>query len=300
MESSLQLYGHINQFDFINNLNQKGKLPKVLLLSGNKGIGKFTLINHFINYNFDKNNYNLKEKQILKNSNFNTKYKNNIFPNVIYMSGDSFKNVKVDDVRNLKSTLLKTNLGENKRYIILDDIELFNESSVNALLKTIEEPPKDNYFILINNKSKPIKDTLRSRALELKFFLPEKDRIEIINYLIKENNLSDYFDPSIMNLTPGFFIYLNIFFLNNKINLEDKLINNFEKILNLYRKNKDINYIKALIFLSEYYFNKIIKNNSNNIEKIIEKKMFIIDKINKFVIYKLNQASLINIIKDKL
>ena len=300
MESSLQLYGHINQFDFINNLNQKGKLPKVLLLSGNKGIGKFTLINHFINYNFDKNNYNLKEKQISKNSNFNTKYKNNIFPNVIYMSGDSFKNVKVDDVRNLKSTLLKTNLGENKRYIILDDIELFNESSVNALLKTIEEPPKDNYFILINNKSKPIKDTLRSRALELKFFLPEKDRIEIINYLIKENNLSDYFDPSIMNLTPGFFIYLNIFFLNNKINLEDKLINNFEKILNLYRKNKDINYIKALIFLSEYYFNKIIKNNSNNIEKIIEKKMFIIDKINKFVIYKLNQASLINIIKDKL
>ena len=300
MESSLHLYGHINQFDFMNNLNQKGKLPKVLLLSGNKGIGKFTLINHFINYNFDKNNYNLKEKQILKNSNFNTKYKNNIFPNVIYMSGDSFKNVKVDDVRNLKSTLLKTNLGENKRYIILDDIELFNESSVNALLKTIEEPPKDNYFILINNKSKPIKDTLRSRALELKFFLPEKDRIEIINYLIKENNLSDYFDPSIMNLTPGFFIYLNIFFLNNKINLEDKLINNFEKILNLYRKNKDINYIKALIFLSEYYFNKIIKNNSNNIEKIIEKKMFIIDKINKFVIYKLNQASLINIIKDKL
>ena len=300
MESSLHLYGHINQFDFMNNLNQKGKLPKVLLLSGNKGIGKFTLINHFINYIFDKNNYNLKEKQILKNSNFNTKYKNNIFPNVIYMSGDSFKNVKVDDVRNLKSTLLKTNLGENKRYIILDDIELFNESSVNALLKTIEEPPKDNYFILINNKSKPIKDTLRSRALELKFFLPEKDRIEIINYLIKENNLSDYFDPSIMNITPGFFIYLNIFFLNNKINLEDKLINNFEKILNLYRKNKDINYIKALIFLSEYYFNKIIKNNSNNIEKIIEKKMFIIDKINKFVIYKLNQASLINIIKDKL
>ena len=31
---------------------------------------------------------------------------------------------------------------------------------LNALLKIIEEPSKNNYFILINNKSKPLIETL--------------------------------------------------------------------------------------------------------------------------------------------
>ena len=41
------------------------------------------------------------------------------------------------------------------RFIIFDDVELFNHNSLNALLKLIEEPTKKNYFLLINNKSRP-------------------------------------------------------------------------------------------------------------------------------------------------
>ena len=43
---------------------------------------------------------------------------------------------------------------DNKRFVILDDVEMFNLNSMNALLKMIEEPGPDNYFILIYNKSK--------------------------------------------------------------------------------------------------------------------------------------------------
>ena len=32
------------------------------------------------------------------------------------------------------------------RFIIFDDVELFNNNSLNALLKIIEEPSKNNFF----------------------------------------------------------------------------------------------------------------------------------------------------------
>ena len=38
---------------------------------------------------------------------------------------------------------------DSDRFIVLDDIELFNVNSLNALLKIIEEPSKKNYFILL-------------------------------------------------------------------------------------------------------------------------------------------------------
>ena len=60
---------------------------------------------------------------------------------------------------------------DKDRFIILDDIELFNLNSLNALLKIIEEPTQKNYFILINNKTRPLLETLKSRALEIKIFL---------------------------------------------------------------------------------------------------------------------------------
>ena len=37
------------------------------------------------------------------------------------------------------------------------------------LFKIIEEPTKNNYFILINNKSKPFSNN-KSRCLEIKIF----------------------------------------------------------------------------------------------------------------------------------
>ena len=48
--SSLKLFGLNDYFhDFINVYKLK-KLPKVILLTGEKGIGKFTLSFHLINY----------------------------------------------------------------------------------------------------------------------------------------------------------------------------------------------------------------------------------------------------------
>ena len=54
---------------------------------------------------------------------------------------------------------------DQKRFVILDDVEVFNKNSLNALLKLIEEPGESNYFILINNSTKDLIETIKSRCL---------------------------------------------------------------------------------------------------------------------------------------
>ena len=51
---SHKLIGLNSYFTEMVKLYELNKFPKVLLLNGRKGIGKFTLINHFLNYVFSK------------------------------------------------------------------------------------------------------------------------------------------------------------------------------------------------------------------------------------------------------
>ena len=47
---SLKLFALKEHFYNFVKLHKNQKLPKIILLTGEKGIGKFTLIFHFINY----------------------------------------------------------------------------------------------------------------------------------------------------------------------------------------------------------------------------------------------------------
>ena len=62
-----KLIGFNSKFDFFKNLIEKNELPKVTMLSGDKGIGKSTFINHLTHFYFDKKNYNIDEKSFKDN-----------------------------------------------------------------------------------------------------------------------------------------------------------------------------------------------------------------------------------------
>ena len=299
-KNSLVLFGLGNKLDFLIKLYNSKKLPRILMITGKKGVGKFTLINHFLNYIYDKDNYDLKNKSIDNQTQFYKQYLNNIFSNIIYLSGDNFKNVKIDDIRDLKSTILKTNILEKERFIILDDIELFNTNSLNALLKIIEEPTSKNYFVLINSKTKPLMETIYSRSLEIKILLSNETRIKIIESLIKKNNLEVFIDFNSSSLTPGNFLSFNKICEENKINVDGEFLQNIEILLNFYKKNKNVNLINMILFLTDYHFYNLQEKKNDNIEKVIEDKSFVINNINKFIEYNLNQNSLINAISNKL
>lgn len=58
---------------------------------------------------------------------------------------------------------------EEKRFIILQNADNINISAANRLLKTIEEPHKGYYFILLSEQPELLPDTIRSRCVITKF-----------------------------------------------------------------------------------------------------------------------------------
>ena len=153
---STQLYGLDIEFDKLSNLLLNENLPNVIVLTGEKGIGKFTLINHLVTSYFDKENYNSLEKKIISKNKFFENLSKNLISNVVFLESNDFKNINVEQIRSLKNKLQKKPFYNGKRFIILDDVETFNTNSINALLKLIEEPNENDYFLLINNKSRPL------------------------------------------------------------------------------------------------------------------------------------------------
>lgn len=299
-KNSLKLFGFQDNFKFLSTLYKINNLPKVLMFTGNKGSGKATLVNHFLFSIFDEKNYNKTNFSLLNTSILYKEFKNDIFSNIIYLKGSDFNPVKIEDIRFLKKQIFQSTILNKDRFIILDDIELFNANSLNALLKIIEEPSKNNYFFLINNKSRPLLKTIKSRAIEIKIILNENQRLEIINNLIKFFQIELILDPKISQLSPGNFIKFNHIFKEYEISLADDLIENLTLLLSLYKKKKDILFINIAYFLVDFYFknlnDKKIHKNDNNYEI----KNFILENLNSFLMYNMNQNALINSLHDKL
>ena len=289
-----KLFGLKKDFDFISSLYLSKKLPRVTMISGNKGSGKSTLINHFLFSIFDKNNYNREKNIFTESSILYKQLQSDIFPNIIYMNGSFFEKVKVEDIRNLKNKIYQSTILDKDRFIIFDDIELFNINSLNALLKTIEEPNKNNFFFLINNKSKKIVDTIKSRSLEIKIILNNRQRINISNNLLSFFKLKPVINLENSQLTPGNFIKFNYIFEEFDINLENGFIENLSLLLNLYKKHKDILFINIAFFLTNLYFKDLNDNDFSNKERTYEIKNVIFNNLNNFLLYNINQNALIN------
>ena len=299
-KNSLNLYGLRDKLDFLIKLHNSKKLPRVLMLTGKKGIGKFTLINHFLSYIYDNENYDRINNSINSKTQFYKQYLNNMFPNIIHLKGDNFRNIRINDIRDLKSKILKTSILEKKRFIILDDIELFNTNSLNALLKIIEEPSSENYFILINNKTKSLIDTIHSRSLEINISMTNEMRIKVIESLIKKNDLDIFIDFNSLSLTPGDFLSFNEICKENEINIDDDYLRNLKLLLSIYKKDKNISIINMILFLTDYYFYNRKEKKQDNLDKVMNDKSYVINNINKFINLNLNQTSLINSINNKL
>ena len=299
-KNSLNLFNLKENFKFISELYLKKNLPKVLMFTGNKGSGKSTLVNHFLYSIFDIDNYDKEKHSILGSSIFLKQFQNNIFANIIYLNALDYKSVKTEDIRNLKKKILQTTLSEKDRFIIFDDIELFNQNSLNALLKLIEEPSQKNFFFLINNKGKPLIETIKSRALEIKIILNETQRLEIIKKLVNFYKLDLILDPKDSFLSPGNFIKYNFICKEYDILPTNNFVKNLLLVLDIYKKKKDILLINLVSFLADHYLMNLRDKNLIKNDKLFETKDYIMDNLNNFILYNLNQNTFINAVDDRL
>ena len=143
-------------------------------------------------------------------------------------------------------------------------------------------------------------ETIKSRCLEIKIILDEITRIHIIESIKKQLNVNFTLDHKIFNITPGYFIKFNYIFEQNDLSLSDDYLKNLIILFNLYKKNKDAMFIDVILFLTDIYFTNRRDNNRFSEDKIVEIKRFVLENINKFFLYNLNQNALLNAINNKI
>jgi DNA polymerase-3 subunit delta' len=79
------------------------------------------------------------------------------------------KEIVIDQIRELERELRFRSFSGRRKVAILDPATLLNQTSQNALLKTLEEPPENSLLILIAPNAGPLLPTLRSRCLGVGF-----------------------------------------------------------------------------------------------------------------------------------
>ncbi len=80
------------------------------------------------------------------------------------MEIDAASNRGIDDIRDLRDKVkLAPSIGKRKIYII-DEVHMLTNEAFNALLKTLEEPPKHVTFILCTTELHKVPETVKSRC----------------------------------------------------------------------------------------------------------------------------------------
>lgn len=77
---------------------------------------------------------------------------------------DAASNTSVDDIRALNESVHVMPFKSPYKVYILDEVHMLSKSAFNALLKTLEEPPKHVIFILATTEMHKVPDTIISRC----------------------------------------------------------------------------------------------------------------------------------------
>jgi len=103
---------------------------------------------------------------------------------------DGASNRGIDEVRNLRENLrYAPNKGKYKIYII-DEVHMLTVEAFNALLKTLEEPPKSVLFIFATTEPHKVPATIASRCQRFSFKrIPIKKIIQQLEIIAKNENI---------------------------------------------------------------------------------------------------------------
>ena len=163
------IIGHEKQKDVIVDMVIDDAISHAYLFYGKKGIGKSLLACEFA-------------KKILNTENLSEN------PDYTYISKqEDKKEIVIEQIRkNIIDNIYETPIASDKKVYIIDDAEALNVAAQNALLKTLEEPPKYVVIILISNSKSAFLPTILSRVNELNFV--GVDKVELKEYVKNPDN----------------------------------------------------------------------------------------------------------------
>jgi len=299
--NQLKLFGYNDYFDSFDKLFIKNKMPNSILITGMKGIGKSTFVYHVVNYllSLDENYKYLKEDFLINDQNSSYKKINDFtHPNVFLIENKlSEKDIKIESIRKLHEFLIKSTYSKDLKIVIIDDAEDLNLNSSNALLKSLEEPPKNTFFFIIHNSACRIHNTVKSRCVEFKVFFTENEKKNIFKNLTQQYNVNFDFSTLLENFyydTPGNSLKYLFSLLKSDVNIDNNYLKILFYFIDKYNRDKNSENLSfILLFVEKFYkslfliknknLNKSFLNYSKILNQIDNMKKFNLDKNNTLV-----------------
>lgn len=103
---------------------------------------------------------------------------------------DAASNNSVENIRQIRQEVQYATVDVKYRVYIIDEAHMLTTSAFNALLKTLEEPPKNVIFILATTEQHKIPVTILSRCLRFEFNrLSEENLVKRIKYVLDNENI---------------------------------------------------------------------------------------------------------------
>lgn len=224
---------------------------------------------------------------------------------------DAASNNSVEDIRDLREKAKYPPSKSKYKVYIVDEVHMLSKGAFNALLKTLEEPPKHLLFILATTEPQKLPTTIQSRCQRFDFkristkniienmkIICEKLEIDVEErglYLIAQNADGALRDAhsildQCVSFTDGKITYENILSILGTVNADtifnisqhiiDKDLNGALKLISeVVQYGKDVNqFIKDLI---QHFRNLMIVKSTSDVENIVEGSKEFIEDLTK-------------------
>ena len=98
------------------------------------------------------------------------------------------QSISIDQIRSISTKVYEKSQQGGNKVIWIKHAALMTEAAANALLKTLEEPPENTYFILSDEHNSQLLPTIHSRCFSYFLAVPQLEKS--INWLKKQHSHS--------------------------------------------------------------------------------------------------------------
>lgn len=104
---------------------------------------------------------------------------------------DAASNRKVEDAQNILEKVMFAPVNSRYKIYIIDEVHMLSTTAFNALLKTLEEPPKNVIFILATTEVHKVLDTIKSRCQRFDFKrISTEDIVKHLRYIADNEKIN--------------------------------------------------------------------------------------------------------------
>lgn len=165
MDLFRKVLGHSKIIDSLRKALAAGKPPQSLLFFGPSGVGKKMTAYGWAQGLLCKSSTQQKPcgecNSCLKTASGN-------HPDLLFIKPEG-ASIKAEQAREIQNFVYMKSYEGGAKVIIIDDAHLLGANAGNALLKTLEEPPPQTYFVLVTPQKGAVLTTIQSRCQKSSF-----------------------------------------------------------------------------------------------------------------------------------